>query len=505
MEPTSSTYLQPRLVAPPASGVERAARKARPGLRRFLLSMSPAAWACLDALIIGCATCAAHTVLVSVSPLFAWLANPWLLAACFCLSITMAGLVFGLYERRVLMSRGAIILRTALTLALGVVLSFAVLSVLFYAYASRWVGLAVVALYALAALPLRLLAHEVVASSRVRVLCVGSGESVRKLVGSLGGPSHPHYEIVGHVRAEEGVQRLVAATPLVERRPRFRSEDELRFEDDCPCLGRVADLADVLTETGADEVVVGTEVTRQSDVERAAALCLERRCRVTDQSTFVEKLLGEVPAESIRAEWFLKADVQNHGSYEAAKRILDVCVAGLGLLLALPLAPLIALAIRLDGRGPVLFRQIRVGQYGACFTMYKFRTMRVDAEKDGARWAQQNDERVTRMGRFLRRTRLDELPQIVNILRGDMSLVGPRPERPEFVHNLEQLLPHYRLRHLVKPGLTGWAQINYRYGSSVADAHRKLCYDLYYLKHRSLDMDVGIIIRTCGTFLLGAR
>jgi lipopolysaccharide/colanic/teichoic acid biosynthesis glycosyltransferase len=184
---------------------------------------------------------------------------------------------------------------------------------------------------------------------------------------------------------------------------------------------------------------------------------------------------------------------------------MDLIAAAIGLLLTLPIWPLIALLIRLESRGPTIYRQDRVGLHGRIFNICKFRTMRVDAERHGARWARENDDRVTRVGRFLRRSRLDELPQLWNILRGDMSLVGPRPERPEFVAKLAELIPHYRQRHLIKPGLTGWAQIRFHYGSSVADAQRKLCYDLYYLKHRSIDLDTAIIIRTIGAFLLGAR
>lgn len=508
MEDTIATTEQLRLTLPlaaPARPQVPIDRGLRAGLRRFFLSASPMTWACVDALVIGLATFAAQTLLILSGGSYGWVANLWLATGSFCLSIVAAGLVFGLYERRTLLSRSAIVLRSVLTLALGVVLAFACLSVFFYAYASRWMGLSVCLTYLLVALPFRLLASELIASARVRVLCVGNGESIRKLAHLLTKTHPEHYEIVGHVRVLDGPERFVAARAPVKLSPRFWSEDELAFEEACPCLGDIQDIGDVLLTLGVDEIVVGLELTGHAGVNHAVAAGLEARCRVTDQATFVEKLLGEVPADHINAEWFLKADVQNHGGYEAIKRLLDIAAAAAGLLVLLPALPLLALVIRLDSRGPVFYRQIRVGQFGRCFNMYKFRTMRSDAEKDGAKWAQRNDSRVTRVGRFLRRTRFDELPQLFNILRGDMALVGPRPERPEFVRNLEQLLPHYRLRHLVKPGLSGWAQINYRYGASIADAHRKLCYDLYYLKHRSLDLDMGIVIRTAGTFLLGAR
>ncbi|MEW6250632.1 MAG: sugar transferase [Planctomycetota bacterium] len=501
-------------------------------LQRFVRGMGPGAWMAADWAVAGVAAAAACTLLTRAGPAYAWSAPAWLVTLTFCAGLTVAGLVFGLYERRTLLARSHILVRCALTVGLGVVLAFACLSLFFYSTASRWVGLAVALAYCGAAVPLRVFAHEVVTSRRVRLLCIGAGDSIRQLATHLGRVHRRHYEIIGHLEAEAPgsgfrvsslefqeretrnpkletrnpkLLQLVGALAACARGPRFRSDAELEFIASCPCVGTLADLPGLLPEWVVDEVVVGSELTGDPAVGRAVALCLGQRCRVTDQATFVEKLLGEVPVENITAEWFLRADVQNRGNYEAVRRIMDAVVAALGLALTLPLWPLIALLVRLDSGGPALFRQVRVGLRGRRFTMYKFRTMRPDAEPDGARWAEENDERVTRIGRFLRRTRLDELPQLFNILRGDMSLVGPRPERPEFVRELERVLPHYRLRHLARPGLTGWAQINYRYGSSVADAHRKLCYDLYYLKHRSLELDVGILIRTLGTFLLGAR
>ncbi len=494
-------------------GVPLATRRAAPPVppqprtfgQRFMHSMSPSAWVFLDWLIIGATASAACMLLVLGTTGYQWIANPWLISGTLCTSITMAGLVFGLYERRTVLARSRILVRATLTLVLGTVLGFACLSLFFYAAASRWVGLAVVLGYALVAIPARLLAHEVITTTRVRLLCIGDGPSIRKLATILGAVHRRVYEIVGHIEVRQGAQRLVAAAVDRGALPRFEADEHSEFSAACPCVGTLEHIADVLSAYSVDEVVVGSELVFDGRVGRAVASCLERRCRVTDQNTFVEKWLGEVPVESITAEWFLRADVQNRGNYEAVSRLMSVAVAALGLVLSAPLWPLIALAIRLDSRGPAFFRQIRVGQGGRCFRMYKFRTMRCDAEKDGARWAQPNDSRVTRVGRWLRRSRLDELPQLLNVLRGDMALVGPRPERPEFVHNLEQVLPHYRLRHLTKPGLTGWAQIHHGYGGSVADAHRKLCFDLYYLKHRSLEMDVAILIRTLGTFVLGAR
>jgi lipopolysaccharide/colanic/teichoic acid biosynthesis glycosyltransferase len=178
--------------------------------------------------------------------------------------------------------------------------------------------------------------------------------------------------------------------------------------------------------------------------------------------------------------------------------------AGLGLCLSALLWPVIAVAIKLCDGGPVFYSQDRVGQNGQTFKLFKFRTMRTDAENGKSVWSAPNDPRVTAVGRLLRRTRLDELPQLFNVLVGDMSIVGPRPERPDIVAELTEKLPYYAERHLVKPGLTGWAQISFRYGSTIEDARRKLQFDLYYLKHMSFELDMIILFRTVGTFLRGA-
>jgi len=188
-----------------------------------------------------------------------------------------------------------------------------------------------------------------------------------------------------------------------------------------------------------------------------------------------------------------------------AKRFLDLAVASLALLLSLPFWPIIALLIKLDSPGPVFFPQTRVRRQGRLFTLYKFRSMRTDAEKDGARWASANDPRVTRLGRFLRLTRIDEWPQLWNVLKGEMSIVGPRPERPEFVSELARHIPFYDQRHLVPPGLTGWAQIRYRYGASEEDARHKLAYDLYYVRNMSLMLDIEILLRTVPLLMRGSR
>jgi exopolysaccharide biosynthesis polyprenyl glycosylphosphotransferase len=228
--------------------------------------------------------------------------------------------------------------------------------------------------------------------------------------------------------------------------------------------------------------------------------------QVTGYSTFIERTFFTVPAEQIGAEWFFHINTSpDYALYRAAKRVADVVLAASGLFVAGPILLLATIFIRLESPGSAFYSQLRMGQYNRPFRIWKLRSMRDDAEDQGAQWAQRNDPRVTRLGRWLRLTRLDEAPQFFNVLRGEMSFVGPRPERPEFVETLAKDIRFYPQRHLVKPGITGWAQINYPYGATAEDALNKLKYDLYYLKYASPLLDLQIVLRTIGAVMKGAR
>jgi exopolysaccharide biosynthesis polyprenyl glycosylphosphotransferase len=226
-------------------------------------------------------------------------------------------------------------------------------------------------------------------------------------------------------------------------------------------------------------------------------------------SDFFESFLFLVPVQEIDNHWFIRAQgfTMLHSSVATrVKRGVDIVAAIFLLIVTMPIMAVTALVIKLSSRGPVLFSQTRVGFRGKPFTLYKFRTMRNNAEKQGAQWATNNDPRVLPIGHFLRKSRIDELPQCWNILKGDMSIIGPRPERPEFTSKLTNDIPYYDLRHIIKPGLTGWAQVNYPYGASTEDALRKLQYDLYYIKNYSLFLDLNITLRTLITvFQRGGR
>lgn len=310
-----------------------------------------------------------------------------------------------------------------------------------------------------------------------RVLVIGSGPSASKLLEAL--------------RQHAGRYYQVAAV----------------IDPDVPTPAEAA--RRILAAPVPDEVILSQSGELSDPVLSALVVQREQGVQIVNMATVFEELTGRVPVEHVGNTWSMVLPLEQdatRGLNGFLKRALDVVLGAAGLVLALPLWPLIALAIWLDSPGEILVRQARVGQGGRVFTLYKFRTMIADAEGDGVPlWAQENDPRVTRVGRLLRRFKLDEVPQFLNVLRGEMSLVGPRPERPELVEHLAREIPFYRLRHVVRPGLTGWAAICFRYGRSVEDALVKLQYDLYYIKHQSLFLDALILAKTIGAILVPPR
>jgi exopolysaccharide biosynthesis polyprenyl glycosylphosphotransferase len=271
-----------------------------------------------------------------------------------------------------------------------------------------------------------------------------------------------------------------------------------------PILGGFARLREIVHAEGISEIILAVSDAPPMLLEQLVA-CQEAGVDVVRMATVYEHALQRLPVDHLEPNWLFNsyADaVRAKDSSRMAKRLADLVGGVAGALLFCLLTPFIAFAIWLERGRPVFYRQVRVGRGGRLFQMFKFRTMVVNAEQEGeARWAARGDPRVTRVGRFLRRARLDELPNFLNVLRGDLSLVGPRAERPEFVERLQHEIPFYRARLIVRPGLTGWAQVNYPYGNSTTDAAVKLEYDLYYLKHRSMLFDAWIVVRTIPTVL----
>lgn len=320
---------------------------------------------------------------------------------------------------------------------------------------------------------------------RRRALIAGAGWAGQTLVGLMLKAGISQYEILG----------------LVDDDP-CKSEECV---DGVPVLGASSDILRISQENGADEVILAITGQVSSSVFRVLANCQEQGLRVVRMAEVYEQLTGRVPVDHAGQSWLIDSLSQSHAQlwiYRTMKRSMDL---GVGLIVGVAFLltfPAVALATRLTSPGPIFYRQVRVGLCGKPFQMIKFRSMMTDAEADGKpRWAVEGDPRVTKVGRILRRARLDELPQAINILRGEMSLVGPRPERPSIVATLQDDIPYYRARLLAKPGLTGWAQVNYEYGNSKEDALVKLEYDLYYLKHQSLWFDLLILARTIGVIL----
>lgn len=265
-----------------------------------------------------------------------------------------------------------------------------------------------------------------------------------------------------------------------------------------------ANLFDFVIDHKISLVVSAVDLRHNPQILGTLYRCLSLKTTFLDLPTFLEKFTNKIPVNTIGQIWFLENIKENEKTlYEFGKRIFDMAVSFLALLISLPFLPLLYAVVKFNSHGPFLFRQIRTGKNGHRFLAIKIRTMHKNAETNGPQWAQKNDPRVTKSGRFMRKTRIDEIPQLINILRGEMSFIGPRPERPEFVEKLSLNIPFYNQRNLVKPGLTGWAQINFPYGASEADALEKLQYDLYYIKNRSFILDLSILLKTVKTVLAG--
>jgi sugar transferase (PEP-CTERM system associated) len=326
-----------------------------------------------------------------------------------------------------------------------------------------------------------------------RILVIGEGQYAAAIVGYLNGPGSSHFvhvKTVSSWRAYRG-----GATRRGNLLLKVAAEER-------PTLWSVADALRV------GEIVVAAEDRRGLPVSELLE-CKLQGVSVVDAASFWEREAGQIDPARVGAGWLaFSGGFPLDRRRRLAKRVSDVAISALFLLAILPVAVAAALAIRLESRGPIFYRQERVGLNGKVFRVWKFRSMRMDAEGDGApRWAQKADDRVTRVGRFIRKVRIDEIPQVLNVLAGEMSFIGPRPERPFFVEQLREQIPHYDLRHRVRPGITGWAQVNYPYGASVEDATRKLAYDLYYLKKNDLLLDLAILVQTVRVVLCaqGAR
>jgi sugar transferase (PEP-CTERM system associated) len=310
-----------------------------------------------------------------------------------------------------------------------------------------------------------------------RVLILGTGPTARLIARHIAVHRDFGYTVVGYV-------------------------DDVAYDEETRVLGRADQLARIIETHRIDRIVVTLADGRGRLPIQELLQAKLAGVRVEEGATTYERMTGKVLIEQLKPSWLVFSDgFRASRMTRIVKRVLDVAFASAGLIIGAPLMLLTALMVRLDSPGGVLYRQERVGQHGRTFTLFKFRSMRSNAENGTPVWASSNDTRVTRVGRFIRLTRLDEMPQLWNVLRGDMSFVGPRPERPFFVDQLCAALPYYEQRHAVRPGVTGWAQVRYHYGASIEDAAEKLQYDLYYIKHLSIAFDLTIFLDTVKVIL----
>jgi sugar transferase (PEP-CTERM system associated) len=313
---------------------------------------------------------------------------------------------------------------------------------------------------------------------RERVYVLGTGDRAQRLLNGLRQRSELGIEVVGWTGDLEGeVTRESVGTHLL----------------------------DLVRESGVHRVIVAMPDRRGTlPVDELLKLRLEG-VKVEEATSWLEKIYGRIEVENLNPSWLLFAEGFRFSAFNRIiRRALNFTVALIGSVISMPLLPLVALAVKFSAPGPVFYSQKRVGKGDVTFNCYKFRTMRQDAEADtGATWATDDDPRITRVGKFLRASRLDEIPQLWCVLKGDMHFVGPRPERPEFVEWLEREIPFYRVRHTVRPGITGWAQVQYKYGNTLDDAREKLQYDLFYIKNASLGLDLLIMFQTIKIVLLG--
>jgi sugar transferase (PEP-CTERM system associated) len=408
-------------------------------------------------------------------------------ALLFAAVMSAAMVAMGLYQRGVQEQEAGFVVR----LGIGFLLGTALLTVVFYTIPHVSVGRGVVGLsliFSFVGISLLRWAFARFASAdarKRRVLVLGAGINAHRIEELLRDDPGVGFTVAGYVSLPSS-QLLVPVAKVVEL--------------DGPLL-------DLVIDREADEIVVAADDRRRKLPVEDLIDCKMSGFEVMDLLTFFEKELAIVKIDLLHPSWiFFSTGFHMGVTGLYGKRLFDLAIGGIMLVLGAPIMLLVAGASLIESRGrdPVLYQQVRVGENGKLFSLYKFRSMRVDAEADGvARWASKNDARITPLGAFLRKTRLDELPQVFNVLKGQMSLVGPRPERPEFVERLGAGIPYYPERHRVKPGMTGWAQLLYPYGSDEDDAKRKLEFDLYYVKHAGVVLDMIILLQTVEVVLFG--
>jgi sugar transferase (PEP-CTERM system associated) len=407
------------------------------------------------------------------------------LFTAFCLA---AFYLYDLYDFVVMHDRRELVLRLIQALGLAWVALALVMYVLPQLMIGRGVSLIALPLALFLMVSWRVAIHWLLGHPNVgeKILIVGSGDTAIELAREVLERRDAGYRVVGFVDNRPELVGRSLVNPRV--------------------LGLSTEMADVVRREGVDRIVVAMGERRgQFPTDQLLDLSLSGDVAIEECASFYERLTGRVHLDMLRPSWLIFSGRGRQARLSGVVRaVFHRVVALAGALLSLPVAVLTAVLVKLESPGPVFYTQERVGKNGRPFKVIKFRSMRTDAERDGPVWASKGgDSRVTRVGRIIRKIRVDEIPQFWNILKGDMNFVGPRPERPHFVKQLAEEIPFYEQRHLIPPGLTGWAQIKYPYGASVDDARQKLQYDLYYIKNQSLVLDAVILFETVKTILFG--
>lgn len=307
--------------------------------------------------------------------------------------------------------------------------------------------------------------------------------------------------LVGSSRSAEEIAGFIKENPQLG----YEIAVWLKNKEDFSSLKESIEWEELIAKHNVDLLVIPRYFKNEPDAAKIFYKLLTLGADIADIPAFYETVFHKIPLDEVNEEWFLDEIVGKEKFYDSMKGSIEFALALLLGLALLPLEILIAVIVKITSAGPSIYKQVRVGENGKEFVLYKFRTMKTNAETQGPKWAEKNDPRATVIGNILRHTHLDELPQLVNIIKGEISFVGPRPERPEFIKVLREKISYYDVRHLIKPGITGWAQINYRYGASEEDAAEKLKYDVYYLKNRSLVLDMAIIIKTLKLFFISQK
>ena len=395
-------------------------------------------------------------------------------------ALLISGHVSGLYERIMLRRRTQLFIALFSATLISVFALVLSTNLIFYEVPGRWILFYSGFVYFICALVPRIAAFYLVQFYRIRILLVGDA-GISSIVAKRINKEKYHVKLIGAC-------------------------SEMKPEAENNIIGAIDDIPKICQKRHIDEIIIANEYLNHPQVLQKCFEASQSGCALKDECGFYEEFFEQVPVDHIDESWFFRSRINLNYRYQMLlKRSIDILLSIVGLLMFLPIFPIMWIILKLCSKGPFFYSQIRCGQYGKPFWIYKIRTMHIDSEVNGAQWAKSQDDRVFPFGKFLRKTRLDEFPQFWNVFKGDMAIVGPRPERPELVEKIEQEVPFFSFRHWARPGITGLAQIRFKYGASIKHAKVKLQHDLFYIKNWSLILDIRIILRTFAKVMRGSR